>query len=85
MSYPNGKDTTCASCKAPVRVLRNDRTGRLAPINPEPDPKGNVVLRESAGFTLYHVLTKDEADSTETRYTSHFFTCPDATKWRAKR
>lgn len=76
----------CDGCEALIIWRHHQRTGKRAPVNPTPDPSGNVVL---VGDTEYRVLGKierngppamfgDEAD----RYTLHFATCPKADHFR---
>lgn len=80
-------ESRCRSCHAPIcwRKLHTDPNGKANPINPIPDPAGNVVL---VGDALYRVIPpidlKDPRPAGQLRYTSHFVTCPDRAKWRLK-
>lgn len=77
---------TCEGCGAQIVWRFAEGTGRRAPINAEPDPKGNIMVVRDTG--AYRVLTKQAmADMEGTlfeqavrndRYTSHFATCPKA-------
>lgn len=66
---------SCRSCGAPVRWVRTE-AGRRMPINPDPDPAGNLVL-DVTGLAV-------QVDPTATgpKYTSHFATCPEAARHR---
>jgi len=76
------KTSNCNSCMRPIYWLRNDTTGRSAPIDAAADPDGPIIIRSDGGNLLYHVLTKDELNSGlgdgVTRYNNHFMTCPNA-------
>lgn len=86
--------SACKSCGAPVEWREHIETGRRAPVNVTPDPKGNVVLE---GEVQYRVLTHDEIETFDAltvldaegvlgssvkrspaRYTLHFTDCPNA-------
>lgn len=72
----------CRSCGLSVYWLANDKTGKPAPIDSVPDPKGNIIILPGG---KYHVLTKEELASATPRtlrYTSHFSTCEQACTWR---
>lgn len=80
---------TCDGCDAEVRYLENDKTGKRAPVNVDPDPSGNVTIPERG---KYHVMTKAEKEDAAPslfdagpptdRYTLHFATCPRANHFR---
>lgn len=59
MTRPMGRLSACKSCAAPIVFARLD-TGRLIPLNPLPNPAGNVaVFRAAAGRNLTaYVLSK---------------------------
>ena len=73
--------TTCSSCGAPVEWIRNARTGKLAPIDVDPVPDGNVLVDDVYGERVYRVV---RAPRGALLRTSHFATCPDANEWRKK-
>ena len=57
------------------------------PINPEPDPTGNMwVTGYEAGTPVMGVaLNRDAVPSSEpVAYLSHFVTCPQAAQWRKR-
>lgn len=79
----------CQGCNAEVLWLENAKTGRRAPVNPSPDPSGNVVIEGGR----YRVLTKKEqaeppvslfdmGEAQGQRHTLHFSTCPNADHFR---
>lgn len=72
---------TCRSCGKPIFWIPSETTGKLTPIDVDPDPSGNVVI--ILPEMMYRVLKKREPRP-PTTYTSHFATCPDAAKYRAK-
>lgn len=83
-----------ANCDAPecgrhIQYLRNDKTGKPAPVDPTPVPNGNCTVDWHA--QTYHVMTKAEIAVAEgglafepppDRYTLHFATCPKAKQFR---
>jgi hypothetical protein len=73
----------CRSCGAPIRWTRTEK-GRRMPIDPEPVPEGNIVLRELDEATPLALSVPPAAFPDEPRYLSHFATCPDAAKHRRR-
>lgn len=78
---------TCQGCGAKVFWKANVKTGRAAPVNPEPDPNGNVIMVGNK----YQVLTKQElaqrsifdmGEPEQLRYTLHFANCKNADHFR---
>lgn len=70
---------TCARCGAQVYWATNRSTGKVAPIDAEPDPKGNVILHDD---WTYSVLGKNgNLDDGPTRM-NHFVTCSDPPRRR---
>lgn len=73
----------CESCHAPVFWLKNDTTGKTAPIDVTPSENGNCKVYSQ---THYKVLAGEgltNARSIKTALnTSHFFTCPNANKFK---
>lgn len=81
---------TCTGCGATVFWKRHHATDKAAPVNPDVDPTGNVVLDGDH----YRVLTKKEIAALDTptlldmgdpevrRYTLHFATCPASNQFR---
>ncbi len=79
----------CRSCMQPViwvTMLSGDpqdwkRTP--TPINPGLEPGGNVEIRRNGERRLFAKVTgKDEEQS---KYISHFATCPQAGSWRERK
>lgn len=71
---------TCKSCGASILWVTTKVSGRRMPLNAEPDPQGQMVLR--AGEASYLPLDQPWAGA---RYTSHHATCPQADSWRKKK
>jgi hypothetical protein len=82
MSLAELEVSYCRSCGASNYWLKNDTTGRPAPIDVKADPDGSVIIAAEGGALRYHVLTKAEKDAgvAVQRYTNHFQTCPNAAK-----
>jgi hypothetical protein len=82
---------TCRSCGADIEfvVVANNQGRKPArmPLNPHPDPTGNVaVLTTSSGGKNGRVLNKNQQPAPyETLYQSHFATCPKASEHRKQR
>ena len=70
----------CRSCGAAISWAKTS-SGKRIPIDPEPSPKGNLVLRGDAE-KLAIFATAVNADARELRYTSHFANCPNAASHR---
>jgi hypothetical protein len=72
----------CRSCGAAVLWRPHVTTGKLAPIDADPHPEGNIALYADG----YAVVGKDVdlgADNPAPRHRSHYATCPEAAAWRA--
>lgn len=73
----------CRACDAEIWWLENQTTGKKAPIDAEPDPKGNVVASLHDG--LYRIASADERAEMGPRrqlHLNHFVTCPKAKDFR---
>lgn len=77
------RPTRCRSCRALIYWLRHPVTRKLAPIDYEPSPKGNVALNEADD--TYMILTGPSLDDARAEgmalRTNHFVTCPQAKDW----
>ena len=74
--------TTCTACGAPIRWERSAK-GVANPLNPEPDPNGNVVLIEGVSYYIGKYPPREWDDLP--RYTSHFVNCPEAASFRKRK
>lgn len=77
----------CRSCGQPMRWVTTAATGKAMPLDPEPDPAGNVVLSSDLlGGASAQVLGAGEAfgarERGETLYMAHHATCPQGDRWR---
>jgi hypothetical protein len=94
---PHHLPKPCRSCGAPVfwaqvvdsgGVLVRKENGRpqALPVDAEPTPDGNVVLRDREGSITAYVLKKREQPpaGAKTRK-AHHATCPQASSWRGHR
>jgi hypothetical protein len=61
-------NSTCRSCQAPLLWATTPKNRRI-PLDPVPHPEGNVVVLDGVA------VVGGEGD---TRYRSHFATCPGA-------
>lgn len=67
----------CRSCGKDI-LWAKTRAGRFIPLNPEANPRGNVVIRRG-------VASVEKAGTSAEclpRYVSHFATCGQADMWR---
>lgn len=67
----------CRSCKAPVLWTRT-AAGKAMPLDPEPNPAGNVVLVKGVAVVLGKRAAEGVAAVEGTRYMPHWATCPNA-------
>lgn len=85
--------STCRGCGAPIRWVRTEH-GNLMPIDPDPDPDGNVELVDDTGAAL-DAAALDRFQRTVTavvhaqptltggdRWMPHHATCPDADQYQ---
>jgi hypothetical protein len=70
---------TCRTCGAEIRWMRTP-AGKAIPLDFEPDPDGNVVIRHRPAGAVAVVLGKGHPVQ-ETRYMPHHATCPN---WKDK-
>lgn len=87
-------DGHCRSCDAPIRWAQHSVTGRNMPIDAAHNPDGNVVVVDWLNVgdptktpTPVVAVGKAALDKAINgyRYTSHFATCPNASKHRRKK
>lgn len=75
---------SCRSCGAKIFWCITAR-GKRIPINAEPDnAKGNLIVTdrgEVPGERFLATIVQPLLDASQTRYLSHFATCPQAKKW----
>jgi hypothetical protein len=74
----------CRSCKAPIAWVLMMGSGKSNPLDPEPSPKGNVVVSKDGQACA---VSASEADRLRTEegaslYLSHFATCPQAKQFK---
>ena len=83
------KISHCGSCNTPVYWLKNGLTGKIAPIETEPNERGNVVISLDHGTytvlgpTLRRMVLDGQMPSIppDALYLNHFVTCPQAKTW----
>lgn len=75
--------SSCSECGAPLRWEKTEN-GRPIPLDAEPNPKGNVVLREKTPTDTRACVLRKGEETNETRYTAHFATCPYADRFRKR-
>ena len=79
MSFDPRHKTSCKSCGAPIVFVRAAATGKLMPVNWEPDPdRGNVEMVD--GKAVVHA--QPPLLPTGDLYLSHFASCPSAAEHR---
>ena len=67
--------TYCRSCHGKIYWLKNETTGKPAPIDAAPSGAGNIEI--DLGKRTYRVVGKQLG-----RHTSHFQTCPNVSERR---
>lgn len=68
----------CRSCNAEIVWAKNEKTGKLAPLDAEPSADGNIRLGPDG---TYEIVVPSYRPRTNL-HTSHFATCPGAGKHR---
>lgn len=72
-----GIPARCSSCRAAIRWAVSTASGKLIPVDADPNPAGNILLTERDGQLWATVLSKAAAFSApKERHVSHFATCP---------
>lgn len=66
----------CNSCGAPIYWLKNEKSGRPAPIDARTREGGNIEI--DLDKRLYRVVGKRPGFPL---FTNHFMTCPQAKAW----
>jgi len=83
--------SSCRTCHRPIVWARSVPNGKNIPLDPDPTPRGNLVLKtigiDAKGGVLFDAFVIDEADRAlyATLYQSHFVTCPYADQHRHRR
>lgn len=72
---------TCRYCGARVTWRRTENNRRM-PLNPDPDPHGNVVMRDGIAVVLTGTA---ELTAGTARYMPHAATCTAAPRGRGRR
>jgi hypothetical protein len=76
---------TCDYCPAPI-VMAVTEQGRVMPVNPGTDPRGNLAARtDGSKFRVRGVPVGRDIGQGERRVMSHFATCPGASAARRSR
>jgi hypothetical protein len=78
---------TCKTCGKKIWYATNTVTGKQAPIDAEPSPKGNCLTFNDGDKLMYTIPPKDELPALQAAgkvRTSHYATCPQAAKHRSK-
>ena len=65
----------CRTCQAPIRFVKL-ASGKAMPVNPQPNPEGNVAARLVGGGLHGHVISRDHpAPKVGHRFVAHYATC----------
>lgn len=75
--------SACRGCGAPIRWVRTEH-GNLMPIDPDPDPDGNVELVDDLGEELVAIVHAQPTLTGGDRWMPHHATCPDADQFRGR-
>lgn len=73
----------CSKCGRQIAWVRTETNQKGMPIDPDPNPAGNVSVRYEAGKLTAHVFLRSEKrPSGTTVFMPHFATCPAQNKSR---
>lgn len=76
----------CRSCRASIFWATTAATGKLMPIDADPNPRGNIVLNEDGKAVVISKNLFEGGDSGRlVTYMSHFATCINARAHRKKK
>lgn len=73
----------CKTCKAPI-VWAITGTGRLMPVDAEPDPNGNLLLHTAGSIHAIVVPPGARSNFAGELHKAHFATCPYADQHRRR-
>jgi hypothetical protein len=79
--------SVCRSCGAPILWATTAAGGKRIPLDPDPQPDGNLLLTyPSPGSAplAVHVDPEQLALDDQLRYLTHFVTCPQADQHRKR-
>lgn len=84
MSTRLPRPADCNACHDPIRFVKLD-TGKALPVNPAPNPAGNVAAKLRGGRLVGFVISRDRRPGPldSFRFTAHHATC-EARKPKAK-
>lgn len=75
----------CRSCGTPVLWREHVTSGRVGPLDAEPNPAGNAILLDDGKYRILSFAEREgEDDVPGPRYMPHFATCPQGKAWRGK-
>lgn len=72
----------CQSCDAPVYWLKNDVTGKPAPIDVDWAANGNIAILPDGHYKVYSAKMLEQARPRTPLHTNHFVTCPQRDAWK---
>lgn len=81
-----GKCRSCGELVLWATMVKADGTfGKLNCLNSVPSHDGNILRKrgKTSGRWYARVVRPDEREKFGPLYTSHFATCPQASKWRS--
>jgi hypothetical protein len=76
----------CRACHAPIRFVQLDTSGKALPVDPQPNPRGNVAAHLAGGTRglalLGFVISRDRLPGARDpfRFVPHYATCEALTK-----
>lgn len=77
MTTPLPALAECRDCSEPIRFVQMEDTGRAMPVNPMPNPDGNVAARLAGGRLYGFVVSQDRrpGPTSPLRFVAHFAVC----------
>lgn len=85
MSARLPRPSECRDCQDPIRFVKLD-SGKALPVNPAPNPEGNVAAHLFGGRLIGFVISKDKRPGVgdPLRFTAHHATCSAIARKKAK-
>lgn len=77
-----GEPKRCRTCGRAIYWCKHVESGKAAPIDAQPNPKGNCIIYADGTYSVLH--KSDVSPAPGRLHTNHFQTCPQAAQHKKK-